>query len=330
MRRHLGHSSLLSRRVVLAAGVATLTASPAATAQEAGRIYHLGFVVQSPRPQYSALFEELQRHGFVEGGNLAVDSRGFGIPVERLEAAAIEIVKAGPDTIYCGGDAAGRAVKRATSTIPIAVIADDVVRAHLVASLAHPGGNITGVSILATELDAKRLEILIEVLPGIRRMAALVDPNVTGPDQLQRLVEAVRSRGVELSIHRAATREQIGPAIDAAQAAGAQALSVLASPLVNANRALFIERTARARLPTMYQWPEFAKDGGLVCYGPSLDSLFRQVARQIVKLLTGTKPGDIPVQQPTEVELVINLKTAKALAITIPQSILLRADEVIE
>jgi ABC-type uncharacterized transport system substrate-binding protein len=174
------------------------------------------------------------------------------------------------------------------------------------------------------------LEILMEILPGVRRIAALVDPHVTAPDQLQRLIEAMHSRGVELLVKHAARVEEIVPAISALQDMGVQAVSVLASALVNANRALLIGRMAEAHLPAMYQWPEFARDGGLICYGPSLNLLFRQVARQIVELLTGTKPADIPVQQPTQIELVINHKTARALGLTIPESILARADEVIE
>jgi putative ABC transport system substrate-binding protein len=315
--------------VRFAAGGAALVASPA-LAQEAGRVYRLGFVVQSQRPQYSALLDELRLRGFVEGVNLSVDPRGFGHVGTDLEAIAVEVAKAGPDAIYCGGDPAGRAGQRATATIPIVVIADDAVRAHLVTSLAHPGGNITGLSILATELDGKRLEILSEMLPGIQRMAALVDPRTTAPDQLQALIEAARVRGIVLSVHHAAAQQDIVPAIEGARAAGAQALNVLASPLSNANRALIIERAAAARLPAMHQWPEHAEDGALAGYGPRLASLFRQAAGMLVKVLTGVKPADIPVQQPTKIEFVINLKTAKALGLTVPQSVLARADEVIE
>jgi putative tryptophan/tyrosine transport system substrate-binding protein len=318
------------RDLLILVGEAAVLLPSIGLGQQTGRYYRLGFVVQSLRPAYSALIDELTRYGFAEGGNLVIDSHGFGIRAESLEAAAVEVVNASPDAIYCGGDAAGRAVQRATSAIPVAVIADDVLRAGLVASLAHPGGNITGVSILATELDGKRLEILTEIVPGVRRIAALVDPNVTSSDQIQHLIEAMRSRGADLLIHRVGAAEEIIPAIDAAQAEGAQALSVFASPLANANRALLIQRMAQVRLPAIYQWHEFARHGALACYGPSLDSLFRQVAGQIAKILRGTKPADIPVEQPAHVELSINLQTAKALGLIIPEAILSRADEVIE
>jgi putative ABC transport system substrate-binding protein len=327
--RPIAGSGFPSRRAVFAGGAALIACRPA-SAQEAGRIYRLGFVVQPARPQFAVLFDELRGRGFVEGSNLSIDPRGFGLAVEELEAAAVEVAKAGPDAIYCGGAAAGRAAQRATTAIPIVSTSDDMVREGLVPSLAHPGGNITGVSILATELDGKRLELLAEIVPGIRHMAALVDSKTTASDQLQMLIEAAHSRGAELSVQHADTQQKIAPAIEAARAAGAQALNVLASALFNANRALIIDRIAFTRLPAMYQWPEYCADGALVAYGSRLASLYRQAAGLLVKVMTGTKPADIPVEQPTKFELAVNLKTAKALGLTVPQSILARADEVIE
>jgi putative tryptophan/tyrosine transport system substrate-binding protein len=205
-----------------------------------------------------------------------------------------------------------------------------MIRDRLVFSLSHPGGNTTGVSIFAPELDGKRLELLTEIVPGIHYIAALVDPKTTASDQLEALITAARSRGVELSIHNAETQQQIAPAIEAARAARAQALEVLSSALFNADRALIIEHTAAARLPAMYQWPEYGTDGALIAYGPRQTWIRRESARLLVKVLMGTKPADLPVEQPTKFELVINLKTAKALGLTVPPSILARADEVIE
>ncbi|HEV2334394.1 MAG TPA: ABC transporter substrate-binding protein [Stellaceae bacterium] len=316
--------------VRFAAGGATLVACWPALAQTAGRTYRLGFVVQPARSQFAVLFDELRRRGFIEGNNLSIDPRGFGLAVDELDRAAIEVAKAGPDAIYSGGDAADRAAKRATTEIPIVATSDDMVRAHIVPSLAHPGGNVTGISILATELDGKRLEVLTEIVPGIRHMAALADPSTTASDQLQVLIDAARSRGITLSIQHAGTRQEIEPAIEAAQAAGAQALEVLASALFNANRALIIDRIALARLPAVYQWPEYCAAGALVAYGSRITSLYRQAAGLLVKVMTGTKPADIPVEQPTKFELVINLKTARALGLAVPQALLARADEVIE
>jgi putative ABC transport system substrate-binding protein len=319
---------MMKRREFL--GTAALVLPRAARAQEPRRTYRLGVLVQPPRAQFEALFDELARHGFVEGNNLIVDSRGFAIPAEALEKTAVALVGSQPDAIYCGGDEAGRALQRATRTIPIATLTDDMVRAGLVTSLARPGGNITGVSIFAPELDGKRLQLLLEVAPGVRRVAALVDPKTTAQDQLHALTDAASARDVELLIHQAATSREIVLAIEAAKADRAQALSVLASAMLGANRALIIEQVARQRLPTIYQWSDYAKEGALVCYGPSQSALYRQVARQLVMLLKGTAPADIPVQQPTQFALTINLTTAKALGLTVPPSLLARADEVIE
>ena len=301
-----------------------------ARAQQSGRVYRLGFVIQAPRRFTDAVFDELNRQGFAEGRNLSTDPRGFETATDKLDAVAAEIVRAGPDAIYAGGDAAGRAVKGATTTIPLVIAADDMIRAGLVTSLAHPGGNITGISIFASELDGKRLEMLTEIVPGITRIAALVDPKTTPPDQIQALVEAGRSRGVGLSVHTAASQEEIVPAIDAARAAGAKALDVLASALFNANRVAIIQHIAQLKLPAIYQWPEYAQDGALISYGPLITSFYRQAARLLAKIFRGAKPADLPVEQPDKFALTINLQTAKALGLTVPRSILALADEVIE
>jgi putative ABC transport system substrate-binding protein len=200
----------------------------------------------------------------------------------------------------------------------------------LVRSLAHPDGNTTGVSILAAELDGKRQEILIDFFPAARRMAVLADAQTTEPARLEALEDAARMRGVTLSIHSVQRREDIDPAIEAAKAAGAAALNVLASPLFVGNRDAIIARTTALRLPAIYHWPETAQDGGLLAYGPRFSEFFRLWARQLVKILRGAKPADLPVEQPTKFELVVNLKTAKAIGLEIPPTLLARADEVIE
>jgi putative ABC transport system substrate-binding protein len=201
----------------------------------------------------------------------------------------------------------------------------------LVNSLARPGGNTTGVSILATELDGKREEILIEAVPELRRMAILADSKTTRSPQFQVLQDAARARGVEVSIHQVASAEEITAAIDAAKASGAAALNVLSSPFFYGNRQIVMQRVAALRLPAIYQFPEEAEEGGFVAYGPRLVQIFRQlVAQQLVKLLRGTKVADVPVEQPTKFELVINLKTANALGVTVPATLVARADKVIE
>jgi putative ABC transport system substrate-binding protein len=197
--------------------------------------------------------------------------------------------------------------------------------------LARPGGHTTGISILATELDGKRQELLIEAVPGLRRMAALADSNVTAVAKLRELQEAARARNIELSIHRVASGDEITAAIDMAKSSGATALNVLASPMLHANYQLIMERVSMLRRwPAMYQWPELAEEGGFAAYGPRLDQLPDIGVRMIVKVFRGTKPADIPIEQPTNFELVINLKTANALGVTVPATLVARADKVIE
>jgi putative ABC transport system substrate-binding protein len=318
--------------ITLVGGAAT--AWPlAASAQEPGRTYRLGSLSPSPRetPQNVALFEELRRSGFIEGQNLTIDWREYGQRVELVSEFATELVKARVDVIMAGGDFGIRAAQQVTATIPIVGFTDDMLGSRLVNSLAHPGGNTTGVSLLATDLDGKRQEILIEAAPGLRRMAAFADSGTSSPQQLQALRDAAHARGVELSIHQVAKAEEIAPAIDAAKASNAAALNILASPLLFANRKIIIERAAALRLPAIYQWPEVAEEGGLIGYGPRLVQLYRDLlARQFVKILRGAKPADLPVEQPTNFGLVINLRTAKEIGHQIPATLVLRADEVIE
>jgi putative tryptophan/tyrosine transport system substrate-binding protein len=324
----------MTRRQFIALMGGTAAAWPlAARAQEPGRIYRLGDLHLSPRnaPQNAALFDAMKPDGFIDGQNLVVDDHGFGLRVDELADHASAIVRAKVDLIVCAGEPTVRAAQQATKIIPILAGADDMVRSGFVASLAKPGGNTTGISILATELDGKRQEILLEVVPGVRHFAALADANVTLPQQLQALREAARARGVELSIYRVAKTEEIAGAIDTAKSSGAAAFNVLASTLLYNNRQIILPRVAALGLPAIYQFPTMAQEGGLMGYGPRLEQIYRDIfARQLVKLLRGAKPADIPVEQPTKFELAVNLKTAKALGLTIPETFLLRADEVIE
>jgi putative ABC transport system substrate-binding protein len=205
-----------------------------------------------------------------------------------------------------------------------------MVAEKLVASLARPGGNTTGISLLSPELDGKRQEILMEAVPSARRIAALADSNTTPAKHLRTLQDAARSRGVTLSIFAISKAEEISSTIDKAKASGVEALNVLATPLFFVNQRTIIDRTAALRLPAIYQWPHMAEQGGLLAYGPRFDEVHRQRARMVIKILRGTKPVDIPVEQPTKFNLVLNGKTAKALGLAIPPTLLARADEVIE
>jgi len=302
-----------------------------ARAQELGRVYRLGMLSDVPRedPTMVAAFDELRRSGFVEGQNLRVEG-SFSIRDEETPKVAARLVAAGVDVIWTGGYPRTRIAQQATRTIPILTMADDMVLSGLVSSLSHPDGNTTGISLLATELDGKRQELLTELVPSARHIGALVDPRVTMPEQLRVLEDAARKRGIELSICRASKPEEIIPAVDSAQASGALALNVLASPLFNANRQLILDRVAALKLPAIFQWPETAETGGLAGYGPRFPELNRQRARQIIKIFRGAKPADIPVEQPDRFELVINLHTAKAIGLMVPPTLLDLADKVIE
>jgi putative ABC transport system substrate-binding protein len=322
----------MRRREFIALMGASVALPFAATAQQSGRTYRLGGVSGSPRnaPPAVAMSDELRRLGFIEGQNLTIDWRSYGPRADLIPELVAELVKAHVDVIYVAGDHATRAAQQATKTIPILAISDDLVGSGLVNSLARPGGNTTGVSILATELDGKRQEILIEAVPGLRRMAVLADSNVTPVARLNELQERAHARNVELSIHRVTSGDEIAAAIDMAKSSGATALNVLASPMLHANHQLVMERLAKLRWPAIYQWPELADEGGFAAYGPGLIQLQDLFVRLAVKVLLGTKPANLPIEQPTKFELWINLKTANALGVTVPETLLARADKVIE
>jgi putative ABC transport system substrate-binding protein len=301
------------------------------------RTYRLGMMLPFPRDSresvgiVDAVVHELRRHGFVEGQNLIIEYRAWAPHVDLVSDYAAELAKQPLDVIVVGGPVAVRAVQKATTTMPVLAITDDMIGEGLVKSLARPDGNTTGVSILATELDGKRQEILIEVVPGVRRIAALADVNTTASAQLEALQREAKARNIELSIQRVDKAAEIPGALEAAKVSGATALNVLASPMLHSNLQIILQRVAALRLPAMFQWPEIAEEGGFVAYGPRFTQMMRELyARQLVQLLRGVKIADIPVEQPSKFELAINLKTADALGVTVPPAIVARADKVIE
>jgi len=315
--------------------IASLSAAIAmgtARAQQTGRVYRIGSLHQSGigTPHHVAFYDELRSLGFIEGQNLAVDREGYGLKVGELATHASVLIKSPIDVIVCGGDVAIRAAQQVTNTAPVVAVTDDMVRAGFVRTLAKPTGNVTGISILATELDGKREEILVEAVPGILRVAALADPATTSLEQAKALQKLADTQGVTLSIHWAAQPSEIVGAIGAAYQAQTQAINVLATPLLFNNRHIILERVAALNLPAIYQWPETAEEGGFIAYGPRFTQVYRQVARLVAKVFNGTSPVDIPVEQPTRFELVVNLKTAKAIGHEIPASLVLRSDKVIE
>ena len=321
----------ISRREFIALLGGALAWPVAARAQEGGPTYRLGFLIPVARQSPDvAFFDELHLNGFIEGRNLSIVPAGFEVTNEHIAELAEALVKAAPDAILSGGDVAIRALQQATRTIPILGMTEDMVASGLVASLARPGGNTTGISLLSPELDGKRQDILMDAVPGTRQIAALADAAGTSSRHLQSLQDAARSRNVELSIVSVAGPEEIVPAISAARDSGAEALNVLSSPMLFLNRRNIFKCVTQLRLPTIYQWPEMAEEGGLLAYGPRFTQLFRQRAGMVVRVLRGAKPTDLPVEQPARFELVINLKVGKAISHQIPAALVLRADEVIE
>jgi putative ABC transport system substrate-binding protein len=269
--------------------------------------------------------------GWEEGHNirfLFVWTEGHG---DRAPALAGELVAQNVDLIISFGDPAIRAAQSATQAIPIVGMTEDMVGSGLVASLSRPGGNTTGVSILASELDVKRLEILREFVPVARRIAVLADSTTsTAMSTRAQFARAAHDLNVELLGFEAGSPEALERALDAIAEARVEAVNVLASPLLNVLRLEIISRMRAARLPAIYQWPESAEDGGLLGYGPRNLLCYRHIVSLVDKVLRGAKPADLPIEQPSKFELVVNLKTASAIDVTIPSTLLLRADEVIE
>ena len=310
---------------------ATLACSLRVHAQEAGRLYRVALVMPVGRdePAVLAFLDELRGQGFVEGKNLAIVG-GQPTSNEQVPTVVPLILQAAPDAIVTGGDVIARAFQKATQSIPIIVMTEDMVAGGYATSLARPGGNATGISLMSPDLDGKRQDVLIEAVPGARRIAALADSNVASLEHLKALEASARKHGKELVIVRAASASDLAPAISEAGKQGAAALNVLSSPMLHLNRRLIIARAAEARLPAIYQWPETAEEGGLLAYGPSFIDIFRQRAGIVVKVLRGARPSELPIEQPTKFKLVINLKTAKAINYAVPTGLVLRADTVIE
>jgi putative ABC transport system substrate-binding protein len=283
-------------------------------------------------PYEAALRQGLSEIGYVEGQNLAIEYRWAEGRFDRLPALAADLVGRKVDVIVAAGPHPAHAAKNATSTIPIVFDSgDDPVISGLVASLARPGGNLTGVSFLTVELDPKRIELLAELVPQAKVIALLANPSIpTTEYMMPALQEAARAKGVQLYILKASTESEIDAAFASLVQRQAGALAVSADPFFWVRREQFVALAARHAVPAIYELRGYATAGGLISYGPSLTAILHQMGIYAGKILKGAKPADLPVVQPTTFELVINLKTAKALGLTIPPSILSRADEVIE
>jgi len=279
----------------------------------------------------AALRQGLSETGYVEGQNVAIEYRWAEGRFDRLPALSADLVGRKVDVIVTSGGASSvRAAKNATSSIPVVFLAaGDPVEEGLVASLARPGGNLTGVAFMGIELWGKRLELLSELVPETRALAYLVNHSPGAERNINAVQEAARAKGLQVRILRAGTESEIDAAFASLAELKAHALLV-GSPTFLSRREQIVALAARYAVPTIYDWREYVAVGGLISYGTNLADMYRNVGTYVGKILKGAKPADLPVQQPTTFELVVNLNTAKALGLTIPPSILARADEVIE
>jgi putative ABC transport system substrate-binding protein len=288
---------------------------------------------EAAEPLLAAFRQGLNEAGWVEGQSVAIEYRWAEGHYDRLPGLAADLVGRKVDVIATsGGDRSARAAKDATATIPIvATIGGDPVETGLVASLSRPGGNLTGISFLTADLMPKRLELICDLVQQSRAVALLVNPNSPQAERVIReMQEAAAVKAVQLKILRAGTEGEIDAAFAALPELQTGALVVQADPFLNARREQLVALTTRYAIPAIYEWRGIVAAGGLISYGTSLSGVYRQVGSYVGQILKGAKPADLPVQQPTTFELVINLNTAKALGLTIPQTILLRADEVID
>jgi ABC-type uncharacterized transport system substrate-binding protein len=326
---------VIDRRAFLGlAGVGVVAAPAIARAQPAAKAHRIGFLSLQPGPGATteAFRQALRELGYVEGRTITLEYRWAAAKEERLPELAAELVRLRVDVIVAAGTPSIEAAKSATSTIPIimAVVADPV-GSGLVSGLGRPGGNVTGLTLLSTELAGKRLQLLRELVPKATRVAVLAYRGTSATRLfLEQMRTAARQTGVVLVVQEVSEAEALPAAVAAMHRDGAQALIVQFSTLSNNNAQRIVDLAAQHRLPAMYDVRGFAELGGLLAYGPSVLELFRRAALYVDRILKGAKPADLPLEQPTKFELVINLKTAKALGVIVPPSLLSRADEIIQ
>ncbi len=327
-----------SRRAFLLAAATwpALAWAGAVRAQAPAKVRRIGLL--SPfSPSDTALWHQafrlgLRDLGWVEGKNISIEYRYAEGRSDRLPDLAADLVRLKVDVIVASASTDALAAQKATRAIPIVMVGGgDPVAIGLVESLARPGGNVTGLSPMTSELGGKRLELLKEMLPKLSRVAVLWNPqNVGSPLAWKEIQLPARQLGVQLHSLEVRSPNDFDKAFEDATRARAGALFIMPDPMFITNLKRIAGLAAKSRLPSIFQWSEFADAGGLVTYGPDRADMFRRAAAFVDKILKGAKPGDLPIEQPTKFELVINLKTAKALGLTIPQSVLLRADEVIQ
>ena len=325
----------MDRRAFICTVTLGLLAAPlAAAAQQAGKVYRIGILETIPAAQnaanLAALRKGLRDLGYVEGRNLIIEYRSADGRAERFPDLASELVRLKVDLIVTRGTPAARSAKNATGTIPVVMATMGDPRA-IVASFANPGGNITGVTTFSTELTAKRFELLKELVPNLSRVALLHNMgNPAAPPEWEETKTAARSLGLQAELLDVRSQGDLGRAFELAVRQRVDALVIGADGLTQMHQQTIVDLVARNRLPAAYPAREFVEAGGLIAYAVNYPDLYFRFASFVDKIFKGAKPGELPVEQPTKFELVINLKTAKALGLTIPPSLLQRADQVIE
>ena len=320
----------MNRRAFLSGAAALLAAPLAAEAQQAAKVYRIGWLAPAPLPTTLDAFREgLRGFGYVEGNTLVIEQRYANGKSERLGGLVAELVAANVDLIVTTGNPATAAAKTMAGAIPVVFVAGNPVEAGLVASLAHPGGNMTGVDTSARELDLKRLELVKEAFPKVSRVAVLFETRHLS-STIPQVEAAASSLGLRVMRLEVRVADDIERALGAAARNPGGALLPVSSALFHGERQRIVNLAAKYRLPALYEHRDFVESGGLLSYGPNILSLNRRAAAYVDKIFRGAKPADIPVEGPTRFDLLINLKTAKALGLTIPPSLLARADQVIE
>jgi ABC-type uncharacterized transport system substrate-binding protein len=327
----------VDRRTFIGAAAALLTLPLAVEAQQAGKVPRIGLLAQNraetSEPSRAAFRQALRERGWVDGQNIVIEVRFADGKVDLFPALVSELIRLKVDIIVTTSSGTTWAAKNATQSIPIVMAASaNALGEGLVANLAHPGGNVTGMTFLAgPEIAGKQLQLLKEVAPAASRIAVLTNPTNRSHAGFSREVKvAARSLGAQVQVLEAPSPDELDSAFAAMTKEHAAALLVLTDSMFFGEHQRVANLAARSRIPALYSQREFVDAGGLVSYGPNLVDMFRRAATQVDKLLRGAKPSDMPIEQPTTFELVINLKTAKALGLTIPQSLLQRADEVIQ
>ncbi len=317
----------------LFAYIGSFSFASAANAQQAGSPRHIGVLEGAgwTEEMVQAFRQGLLDAGYAEGRDVVIEWRSASGDFARVPELVADLVQRKVEVIVADSTPVVQAAKRATSTIPIVMTSvADPVGSGLIANLAHPGGNVTGLSTMYADISAKRLQLLKEAIPRLTRVAVMWNPDTPPHTKMvQELKTAAPSLSIELSLVGVRTPEEIGPAFAAVSRAQAKALYVLDDAFFWAHRAVLLKLGSKARLPVIYWQKEVAHEGGLISYGPDVPDMFRRSAQYVGRILKGAKPGDLPIEQPTQFKLVVNLKTAKALGLTIPESILLRADEII-